>query len=301
MNIKMRAGVAMIAIAVTLTGVVAAPPPVQAQGLLDALFKSPAQRERERLARQRARQEAVIAPQPPKPVAEDQRPDLTAPTSLTPLVKVDFSRLSDPITTGAIGDMGLAPLGIDAFTEGRAVLADLSLRALPEAAEAVIEHYSAQPEYLWVAGTSVTERALEVVAVLDDAMRVGFVGRTHLQGRGPGWTASTSPRAPSARSKLMAFEMKLSVAVANYSILDATRGRGRSKPDLRNITIFKRKSPDTGGSGSEGALEGLPIRQKRLLAAKSAGRAFSRRFQDGTRAFCRNSTRAERVEIAENV
>ena len=180
---------------------VAAPPPVQAQGLLDALFKSPAQRETRKTGPATGKQEAVIAPQPPKPVAK-----ISGPTYRTykpdALVKVDFSSLSDPITTGAIGDMGLAPLGIDAFTEGRAVLADLSLRALPEAAEAVIEHYSAQPEYLWVAGTSVTERALEVVAVAGRCRCGGFSRRTTTRSRSR-MTASTSPRATERQKQLM--------------------------------------------------------------------------------------------------
>jgi hypothetical protein len=63
MSIKIRAGVALIAIAVSFTGVVATTPPVHAQGLLDALFKSPAQRKREKEAREQARQEAAAARQ----------------------------------------------------------------------------------------------------------------------------------------------------------------------------------------------------------------------------------------------
>ncbi|WP_290998254.1 L,D-transpeptidase family protein [Hoeflea sp.] len=292
MNIKMRAGVAMIAIAVTFTGVVAAPPPVQAQGLLDALFKSPAQRERERMARQQARQETVTAAQPPKPVAK-----ISGPTYRTykpdTLVRVDFSKLSDPITTGAIGEMGLAPLGIDPFTEGRAVLADLSLRALPEAAEAVIDHYSAQPEYLWVAGTSVTERALAVVAVLDDADAVGLSAadyKVDVPDDGFDITQGTE-----RQKQLMAFEMKLSVAVANY-ILDATRGRVDPNR-ISGYHDFKRKSPDLADRLE--ALSKASDPAEALLAQNPQGAHFEALKAELVR--LQDLDEGERVEIAENV
>ena len=85
MKIKMRAGVALIAIAVTFTGVVSSPAPVKAQGLLDALFKSPAQRKREQAARERAQQETAA----PKPVARISGPSYRTykPDNL---VRVDF-------------------------------------------------------------------------------------------------------------------------------------------------------------------------------------------------------------------
>jgi murein L,D-transpeptidase YcbB/YkuD len=182
MSIKIRAGVALIAIAVSFTGVVATTPPVHAQGLLDALFKSPAQRKREKEAREQARQEAAAARQV-KPVR------ISGPSYRTykpdTLVSVDFDKIADPVVTGAIDDMGLAPLGIDPFQEGRPALADLSVRALPEVAEAVVEHYSTHPAYMWVAGTAITDRARAVLDVLKAADEVGLSGR-RLQGRGSG-------------------------------------------------------------------------------------------------------------------
>ncbi|MBV6650021.1 MAG: peptidoglycan-binding protein, partial [Hoeflea sp.] len=102
MSIKIRAGVALIAIAVSFTGVVATTPPVQAQGLLDALFKSPAQRKREQAAREQARQDAAAARQV-KPVR------ISGPSYRTykpdTLVKVDFGKIADPVVTGAIDDL----------------------------------------------------------------------------------------------------------------------------------------------------------------------------------------------------
>jgi L,D-transpeptidase YcbB len=235
MSFKMRAGVALIAIAVSFTGVVATTPPVQAQGLLDALFKNPAQRKRE----QAARQQALQAVEAPKPVAR-----ISGPTYRTykpdTLVQVDFGKIADPVVTGGIGDMGLAPLGIDPFAEGRPVLADLSVKALPDAANAVVEYYSAHPDYIWVAGTAVTDRARAVIAVLNDADSVGLSAADYKVDV-PADAFDVS-RGTERQKELMAFEMKLSVAVADY-MLDATRGRVDPNR-ISGYHDFKRKSPD---------------------------------------------------------
>ena len=295
MNIKMRAGVAMIAVAVTFTGVVVAPPPVQAQGLLDALFKSPAQRQREKMARQRARQEAVTAAQPAKPVKPVAR--IKGPSYHTykpdTLVTVDFNKLSDPVVTGAIDDMGLSPLGIDPFAEGRPVLADLSLRALPETAKAVIDHYSTDPRYLWVAGTSVTERARAVVAVLEDADAVGLSAADY-KVEVPD-DAFDVTRGTERQEQLMAFEMKLSVAVTDY-ILDATRGRVDPNR-ISGYHDFKRKNPDLADRLEAVAKAADPA--EALLAQNPQGAHFEalkaelKRLQD--------LDEGERVNIAEDL
>jgi murein L,D-transpeptidase YcbB/YkuD len=237
MSIKIRAGVALIAIAVSFTGVVATTPPVHAQGLLDALFKSPAQRKREKEAREQARQEAAAARQV-KPVR------ISGPSYRTykpdTLVRVDFDKIADPVVTGAIDDMGLAPLGIDPFQEGRPALADLSVRALPEVAEAVVEHYSTHPAYMWVAGTAITDRARAVLDVLKAADEVGLSAEDY-KVEVPA-DAFDVTQGTERQKELMAFEMKLSVAVASY-MLDATRGRVDPNR-ISGYHDFKRKTPD---------------------------------------------------------
>ncbi|WP_052161725.1 L,D-transpeptidase family protein [Hoeflea sp. BAL378] len=292
MNIKMRAGVAAIAIAVTFTGVIAAPPPVQAQGLLDALFKRPAQRQREQLAREQARQQAEAAPQPAKPVAR-----ISGPTYRTykpdTLVAIDFSKLSDPITTGAVGDLGLAPLGIDPFAEGRAALDTLSVRALPEAAKALIEHYSAHPDYLWVAGSSVTDRARAVVSVLEDADAVGLSAadyKVEIPADSFDLTNATE-----RQKELMAFEMKLTAAVANY-IVDATRGRVDPNR-ISGYHDFARKSPDLVDRLE--ALSKAADPAEALLAQNPQGAHFEALKAELAR--LQDLDEGERVEIAENV
>ena len=286
----------MIAIAVSFTGMVAAPPPAQAQGLLDALFKSPAQRQREQLARQKAReqarQKAEAAANPPKPVAR-----ISGPTYRTykpdTLVNVDFSKLSDPVTTGAVGDIGLSPLGIDPFSEGRAVLGEMSLRALPEAAEAVLDHYSRQPEYLWVAGTSVTERALAVVTVLDAADAVGLSAADYkVDVPADGFDIT---RGTERQKQLMAFEMKLSAAVANY-ILDATRGRVDPNR-ISGYHDFKRKAPDLADRLE--AIFKAADPAEALLAQNPQGAHFEALKAELVR--LKGLDEGERITIAENV
>jgi len=227
----------MIAIAVTFTGVVAATPPVQAQGLLDALFKSPAQRKREKIARSQAKQETVA----PKPVARISGPSYRRYKPDT-LVQVDFDKIADPVVTGGIDDMGLSPLGIDPFAEGRPALAGLSVRALPDAAKAVVEFYSAHPDYVWVAGTAITDRARAVIDVLNAADAVGLSAADYKVDVPA--DAFDVTRGTERQKELMAFEMKLSVAVANY-MLDAMRGRVDPNR-ISGYHDFKRKSPELG-------------------------------------------------------
>lgn len=290
MSIKIRAGVALIAIAVTFTGVVGATPPVQAQGLLDALFKSPAQRKREKAARQQARQQAV-APKPVKqvrisgPSYRRYKPDT--------LVKVDFDKIADPVVTGGIDDMGLAPLGIDPFAEGRPALADLSVRALPEAAEAVVDYYSKNPDYVWVAGTSITDRARAVINVLEAAETVGLSADDYkVDVPADGFDLAQRTE---RQKELMAFEMKLSVAVASY-MLDATRGRVDPNR-ISGYHDFKRKSPDLAKQLE--ALSKAADPAEALLAQNPQGAHFEALVAELKRLHTLDD--GARIEIAPNV
>ncbi|WP_417415268.1 L,D-transpeptidase family protein [Hoeflea sp.] len=285
MSIKMRAGVALVAIAVTFTGVISAPPPVQAQGLLDALFKSPAQRKRERQAREQARQQVEA----PKPVVKVRGPRYHK-YKPDALVKVDFGKIADPVVTGGINDMGLSPLGIDPFAEGRPALADLSVKALPEAAEAVVEYYSSHPGYIWVAGTAITDRARAVVDVLNAADEVGLSAADYKVDVPA--DAFDVTQGTERQKELMAFEMKLSVAVANY-MLDASRGRVDPNR-ISGYHDFKRKSPDLARQLE--ALSKAADPAEALLAQNPQGAHFEalkaelKRLQD--------LDESERIEIA---
>ncbi|MEM5472419.1 L,D-transpeptidase family protein [Hoeflea sp. AS60] len=290
MSIKIRAGVALIAIAVSFSGVVATTPPVHAQGLLDALFKSPAQRKREKVAREQARQE-VQAPVA-KPVARISGPSYRTYKPDT-LVSVDFGKIADPVVTGGIDDMGLAPLGIDPFAEGRPALADLSVKALPDAANAVVDYYSAHPDYIWVAGTAVTDRARAVIDVLNAAAAVGLDADDYKVDVPA--DAFDVTQGTERQKELMAFEMKLSVAVADY-MLDATRGRVDPKR-ISGYHDFKRKSPDLAKQ-----LEALAKAEdpaEALLAQNPQGAHFEALKAELTRLQALDDV--ERIEIAEDV
>ncbi|WP_322987608.1 L,D-transpeptidase family protein [Hoeflea sp.] len=293
MTFRMRAGVAMIAVAVTFTGVVASTPPVQAQGLLDVLFKSPAQRQREKMARQRARQEAATpAPVPVKPVARISGPSYRTYRA-DKIVQVDFSKMADPVVTGAIGDMTLSPLGLDPFAEGRAALADLSIKALPEAAEAVVAHYSEHPAYMWVSGTAVTDHARAVVEVLNNADAVGLSAADYKVELPD--DAFDVAQGGARQRQLMTFEMQLSTAVANY-ILDASRGRVDPNR-ISGYHDFKRKSPDL--TARLEALSKSADPAEALLAHNPQGAHFEalaaelKRLQD--------LDEGDRIEISENL
>lgn len=240
MKLKMRSGVALIALVVCATTVALPVHHAEARGLLDAIFQPNKDRQNQREAAQRQREaDAARAAQASKPVAR-----VSGPTYNTyradKLVKVSFSKISDPLVTGAVNDMGLPQLGMDPFAEGLPALAELNLRALPEAAEAVISHYSSHPGYLWVAGTGINEAAKAVLAVLADADAVGLSAADYAVAvPSDGFDASQG----AARShELMRFEMSLSVASASY-MLDATRGRVDPNR-ISGYHDFKRKTPD---------------------------------------------------------
>lgn len=288
MTIGMRAGVAMIAVAVAFTGVVVPVQPVQAQSLLD-IFKSPAQRERERKAREAARAAAEAPKAKPVRISGPRYHTYRADK----LVKVDFSEIADPVVTGAIDDMGLAPLGIDTFSEGRAGLEGLDVRALPEAAKAVVGYYSDRPEYIWVAGTSVTDRARAVVDVLNAADAVGLSADDYrVEAPADGFDLGQSTE---RQKELMAFEMRLSLAVADY-ILDASRGRVDPNR-ISGYHDFKRKSPDLGSR-----LEALSKSEDpaaALLAHNPQGAHFEALVAELKR--LQDLDEGDRIEIAEDI
>jgi Uncharacterized protein conserved in bacteria len=244
MTLGKRFGAALIA-AVLGAGAMSVPAtPVQAQGLLDALFKGPEQRRREREARLKAEAAAAAAAQEATKPAAAPVVRISGPTYKTyradTFVAVDFSKLADPVITGATVAGGLSPLGIDPFAEGRPALSELRLRALPQVAEAVIAHYSSKPAYLWVSNGNVSARARSVLAVLADADAVGLSAADYRVDL-PSDSYDLS-QATARQREMMRFEMALSVAVASYA-LDAARGR--IDPNrISGYHDFKRKAPE---------------------------------------------------------
>ncbi|MAY63954.1 MAG: peptidoglycan-binding protein [Rhizobiales bacterium] len=218
-----------------------APQAAQA-GALDSIRKTPLQRIR---AHNRTEKREVVRQKPVKEGTSRPVARVSGPTYKTyqpdRLVSVIFSAISDPVVTGSTEDtMTLPPLGMNAFDEGRAALADLKIRALPEAAEALVELYSSRPDYLWVSGSSINAAARSVLAVLEDADSVGLSAADYrVDVPEDGYDVT---RNGERQRELMRFEMALSAAVADY-VLDANRGRVDPNR-ISGYHDFKRKTPD---------------------------------------------------------
>jgi len=202
---------------------------------------------------------------PPAPQAQSYTPapkplpKVTGPKYYTyrpdELKLVSFDNLTDPVTTGSLAAGGLPPLSIDTFDEARRYLSDFKLRALPEVAAAVKAHYSADPHFVWVSGTSINGKARSVLAVLADAASVGLDPADYAVPV-PEDAFDLSDMA-SRQKTLMQFEMDLSVAALTYA-LDATRGRvdpnrisgyhdlPRKKVDLEAALTKLEKASDAG-------------------------------------------------------
>lgn len=211
-------------------------------GALDSIRKTPLQRIR---VHNRDNKREVVREKPVNEGASRPVARVSGPRYKTyqpdRLVAVNFAAISDPVVTGSTDDtMTLPPLGMNPFDEGRAVLADLKIRALPESAKAIVELYSSNPDYLWVSGSSINTAARSVLAVLDDADSVGLSAADY-RVRVPedGYDVT---RNGERQRELMRFEMALSAAVADY-VLDANRGRVDPNR-ISGYHDFKRKTPD---------------------------------------------------------
>lgn len=203
--------------------------------------------------------EAQYAPNARYAPAPKPLPKVTGPKYYTyrpdELKLVSFDNLTDPVTTGSLSKNGLPGLSIDPFDEARHYLSDVKLRALPEVAAAVKAHYSADPEFIWVSGSSINGKAKSVLDVLADAASVGLEPDDY-KVTIPDDAFDLSDMADRQRA-LMQFEMDLSAAALTYT-LDATRGRvdpnrisgyhdlPRKKVDLEAALAQMEKADDAG-------------------------------------------------------
>jgi murein L,D-transpeptidase YcbB/YkuD len=136
-----------------------------------------------------------------------------------PLVRVDFAALRaagqtvsfEPSLTGS------------AFREAAATgLADFDLYAEKDIAKALADHYSANPEFIWVTGSSANGRAREAVRVLSEADSHGLSPADYAVTI-PG-AAHSLDNAAARQRELVRFEMALSARVLRY-VRDAQGGR----------------------------------------------------------------------------
>lgn len=139
------------------------------------------------------------------------------------LVRIDFSALTAAPQPATPQDAAFVPSATGAaFRDAVASLGDYELYAEPDIAKALIAYYSANPDFIWVTGTSLNSRAQDAVRVLGEAASYGLTPADYTV-EVP--SAGTSTADANAQLKeLVRFEMALSARVLRYAH-DAQNGR----------------------------------------------------------------------------
>ncbi|MFC3323187.1 L,D-transpeptidase family protein [Mesorhizobium cantuariense] len=139
------------------------------------------------------------------------------------LVRVDFSALAATPEPATPQDAAFVPSATGAaFRDAVASLGDYELLAEPDIAKALIAYYSANPDFIWISGTSLNSRAQDAVRVLGEASSYGLTPADYTV-EVP--AAGASPADANAQLKeLVRFEMALSARVLRYAH-DAQNGR----------------------------------------------------------------------------
>ncbi|MDN2581326.1 L,D-transpeptidase family protein [Aquibium sp. ELW1220] len=187
--------------------------PAHAENLFKMLFGGGIQqRERERRA------DEVLRPQAaPAPVVKISAPSYRA-YKADPLVSVSFRTLLE-----APRSISFEPsLDGGSFVEALQGLDGFELAAEKPVAKAIEAYYAAHEDFIWVSGTSVNTRAVEVLRVLGEAASYGLDPADYaVRPPSPGFDMTDMP----ARHRdLIRFEMALSARVLRY-VRDAFGGR----------------------------------------------------------------------------
>ena len=207
--------VAVLAISVSLL----ITPGVQAQGFFDMLFGGGVKRERR------------FPPPPRNPSAYQVKKAnkaykrggavtrISAPSyneyRADPLVRVDFSSLAS-----SPQQVAFQPGADPSFSELAGSLANFELFAEKRIADALVEHYAATPQFLWIADGAPNAKAQDAMRVLADAASYGLEPRDYAVEEPSASTAGSVAKGQA----LMRFEMALSARVLRY-IRDAKGGR----------------------------------------------------------------------------
>lgn len=139
------------------------------------------------------------------------------------LVRVDFSALAATPEPATPQDAAFVPSATGAaFRDAVASLGDYELLAEPDIAKALIAYYSANPDFIWISGTSLNSRAQDAVRVLGEASSYGLTPADYTV-EVPAAGASTTD-ANAQLKELVRFEMALSARVLRYAH-DAQNGR----------------------------------------------------------------------------
>ena len=144
----------------------------------------------------------------------------------TALQRVDFTALA---AIGQSASLDQATSGT-AFREAVAGLAGYELFAEPEIAKALVEYYSANPDFIWVTANEVNERGSDAVRVLGEAASHGLSPADYAINV-PAASLSVTDAA-ARKGELIRFEMALSARVLRYAH-DAESGRINPNKHLR--------------------------------------------------------------------
>jgi murein L,D-transpeptidase YcbB/YkuD len=194
-------------------------PQASAQGFFDMLFGGPVRK-----------QQPVKGefPPPPKKKAATAAARIASPTYNTyradRLVKVDFSALTEPATTGATTqnaafDASAAGAG---FREAVAGLDDYELLAESDIGKALIAYYAANPDFIWVTDAKPNARAEQALRVLGEAASYGLNPADYQVDVPKAVSVAADPAA--GTGERIRFEMALSARVLRY-VHDAQDGR----------------------------------------------------------------------------
>lgn len=186
--------------------------PASAQTLMDLLFGGQPRRHSAPLQGE--------FPPAPKPKAAPIK-KISAPSYNTyrpdKLARVDFTALTATPQNAAFTSDGPE----EAFRQSLAGLDDFQLMAEPAIAKALVEHYAANPQFIWVSNGGIDAKGTEAIRVLGEAATHGFSPADYFV-EVPAIRQDADETAK--RAELIRFEMALSARALRY-VRDARQGR----------------------------------------------------------------------------
>ncbi|TWH01269.1 murein L,D-transpeptidase YcbB/YkuD [Mesorhizobium sp. J18] len=159
---------------------------------------------------------------PQQPVRPKAMPTVSAPSYYDykpqALVRVDFGTLAQGASAIPLEAAVADPVFRDAIRE----IGDFDLYAEKEIAEAIAQHYTSKPAFIWISGYQTNERAEQALRVLGDAGSYGLSEADYAVSIAP--ANFSNQRAPARLKNLVRLEMTLSARVLRYA-RDAYSGR----------------------------------------------------------------------------